>query len=200
MENSVACSFADYLCKRKIIKPELHEVYVYGTELVLSFIFTVLAVLIAGLIAGHIISSLVFLAVFILLRRFTGGYHADSYLKCKLVTVSVFLGSLLASTMIDVNRWMFVFLTIVGNMIIHYFAPVENVNKPLNAGEKKRFRKLSHLVFSLLSLCGLIIKVVTCFPIGILFYSLLSVIVLMIIPKSMKGEACDEEEFGKKDG
>ena len=196
MENSIACSFADYLCKRKIIKPELHEVYVYGTELVLSFIFTVLAVLIAGLIAGHIISSLVFLTVFILLRRFTGGYHANSYLKCKLVTVSVFLGSLLASAMIDVNWWMFVILTIVGNIIIHYFAPVENVNKPLDDGEKKRLRKLSHLVFSVLSVCGLIIRVVTYLPISILFFSLFSVIVLMIIPKSTKGETCDEEEPG----
>lgn len=187
MEHLMACTFAEYLCKQQIIKRDYYEVYVYGTELVLSFIFTTTIVLILGMIIGELIGSLIFLLVFILLRRFTGGYHASTHLKCKLVTISVFLISIGASVLIHASWWMYLLLFVVGNTVIWFLAPIENPNKPLNEREKKKYHWLSHIVFTVLSITGLVLSFLIQSTISILWFSMLAVIVLMIIPKLKKG-------------
>lgn len=200
VEHSLACKFTDYLCKRNIINEDYYDVYVYGSELTLSFIITVALVFIAGCFAGDLPSSIVFLTAFILLRRFTGGYHANTYYKCKVITVFAFLISLFASRIIHTDLWMYVVLFAVGNVIIHFLGPVENPNKPLNENEKKKYRRLSHLMFSIIIVLGLLIYL--SFPVSndILFFSLLSVLILMIIPNIMKGGTRDENESCKKNG
>ena len=187
MEHLMACTFAEYLCKQQIIKRDYYEVYVYGTELVLSFIITTTIVLIAGLIVGEFIGSLIFLSVFILLRRFTGGYHASTHLRCKLVTIAVFLISMGASLLILASWWMYIVLFVIGNTVIWFLAPIENPNKPLNEKEKKKYHWLSHIVFTVLSITGFAFSFLIQSTISILWFSMLAVIVLMIIPKLKKG-------------
>ncbi len=58
---------------------EMRDVCIYGLELILSFIFSTSIILTVGAISGHILSSIAFLAVFILVRRFTGGFHANTF-------------------------------------------------------------------------------------------------------------------------
>lgn len=163
MEHLLACSFAKYLCKRQVINPEYYDVYVYGTELTLSFIITVSIILIAGLIFGDVIGAIIFLLVYILLRRFTGGYHASTYFRCKIITVAVFLISLIASHILNVFWWMYIILFTIGNVVIYILAPIENSNKPLNVAEKKKYKLLSHIVFSILSILGTLISLLSDF-------------------------------------
>ncbi len=193
MEHLMACSFANYLCKRHIIRPDYYEVYVYGTELVLSFIITTALVLIAGLVIGEVMNSMIFLAVFILLRRFTGGYHANTYLKCKIISISTFFIAQFSSHAISVRWWMYAVLLVGGNIVIHLLAPVEHPNKPLSDAEKRKFRRFSHVAFSLITISGLSARLLTQLSFDILFFSLLSVIILMTVPKSMKGVVSDEK-------
>lgn len=200
MEHLMACSFADYLCKRQIIRQDYYEVYVYGTELVLSFIITTALVLIAGFVIGEVMNSMIFLAVFMLLRRFTGGYHANTYLKCKIISISTFLIALFSSHAISVRWWMYAVLLVGGNIVIHLLAPVEHPNKPLSDDEKRKFRRFSHVVFSWITISGLSVQLLTPLSFDILFFSLLSVIILMTIPNSVKGVVSDEKKSCKKNG
>ncbi|NLO42006.1 MAG: accessory gene regulator B family protein [Bacteroidales bacterium] len=200
MEHSIACSFADYLCKRKIIKPELHEVYVYGAELLFSSIITTALILLMGELFGEIIKSIVFIAVYTMVRRFTGGYHANTYLKCKVITASAFLASLFSSHLLTVHWWMYIILFILGNAVVFILAPIENPNKPIEDKDKVKLRRLSHLVFSVMTICGLLIEFLLQIEFGILFFSLLAVLVLMVIPKIMKGAKSNETGSFEKDG
>ena len=199
MEHLLACMFSDYLCKHNIIENEYHSVYVYGTELILSFIITVSIILFIGFALNNIISSAVFLAVFIILRRFTGGYHASTYLRCKIVTVSTFLIVLLAAQLIKVNLWIYIIALILGNTVIYFFAPIENPNKLLSDQEKCKFRRLSHVSYTALSITGIIICIWTSINSSILLFSMLAVIALMIISILKKGVKHDDESC-KKDG
>ena len=200
MEHSIAHSFADYLCERKIIKPELHEIYVYGAELFFSSIITTALILLMGSLLGEIIKSIVFIAAFTLLRRFTGGYHASTYLKCKVITILAFLASLFSSQLFIVYWWMYIMLLVTGNAIIFIIAPIENPNKPLDDADRLRFRRLSHVTFSAMTLCGLLSEFWLHIESRILFFSLLTVLVLMIIPKIKKGATSNETESCEKDG
>lgn len=200
MEHLLARSFAKYLCERQIISPEHYDVYVYGTELTLSFIITVSIILVAGLIFGDILGSIIFLVVFIALRRFTGGDHASTYFRCKIITVTVFLLSLLASHMFNVFWWMYVILFGIGIIVICFLAPIENSNKPLSDAEKKKYKLLSNIVFSIMAIIGSLVSLLTKLKLNILWFSMLSVIALMIIPKLTKGEKKNEEESRQNNG
>lgn len=187
MEHLLARSFTDYLCKREIIKQEYYDVYVYGTELTLSFLITTFIILAIGIIFGNIIGSIMFLTVFIFLRRFTGGYHANTYLKCKVITVGSFLLSLFAAQIFNIPWWLYLILLIVGNIVIYFLAPIENPNKPLNNSEKHKFKLLSHVFFSAISIIGLLFNIFIPYNTNILWFSILSVIILMNVSKIKKG-------------
>ena len=61
------------------------DIYKYGIEITLSTILNILIILILSLIYGSFFTGIIFLLVFIPLRKFTGGYHADTYMKCNIV-------------------------------------------------------------------------------------------------------------------
>ena len=198
MEHLLACSFSKYLCRNKIIEDEYYDIYVYGAELLLSFIVTTGIILLIGLLTGSIPMTLCHVTVFILLRRFTGGYHAKTYLKCKIITIAVYLLVLVSATFVDVHWYLYPALLCIGNITIRFLAPVENPNKPLTDPEKIKFRRLSHIFFSLLTIAGMGLSFF-CQPLGnTVFYSLLSVIVLMLITIFMKGDLHDEKDHGEE--
>ena len=143
---------------------------------------------------------MVFIAVFIMLRRFTGGYHASTYLKCKVITASAFLASLFSSHLLTVHWWMYIILLILGNAVVFILAPIENPNKPIEDKDKVKLRRLSIVTFSAMTICGPLSELWLHIESEILFFSLLAVLVLMIIPKIMKGVTSNETESYEKDG
>ena len=90
MLNKMAVKITDKLVMKKIVSDDMADIYIYGFELLISFFFSTIGVLIIGIILGRFLQTLMFLATFILLRSFTGGYHANTYAVCSLVTFSLF--------------------------------------------------------------------------------------------------------------
>ena len=90
MLNKMAVKITDKLVLKKIVSDDMADIYIYGFELLISFFFSTIGVLIIGIILGRFLQTLMFLATFILLRSFTGGYHANTYAVCSLVTFSLF--------------------------------------------------------------------------------------------------------------
>ncbi len=187
MEHLLAQWFGNYLCKHNIIEEEYTDVYVYGAELFLSFVITTVIIAIIAVVTHTIWISIAHLIVFISLRRFTGGYHAQTHLKCKLITIAVYLAVIVSAHYIDINWFTYIVLLIVGNSIIFYKAPVENHNKPLTEREIKKFRLLSHIVFTLFSIGGIILSLFYQLLGNTVFFSLLSVIGSITVTVFMKG-------------
>lgn len=71
MENKLAKWICCRLRAKQVIDEEYEEVYVYGLELILSFLISTSIILVIGILFGQIISTLTFLATFILIRQYT---------------------------------------------------------------------------------------------------------------------------------
>ena len=67
------------------------EVYIYGFELLVSSVIETISLLLIGLLTGKLIDTIIFIISFSSIRVFSGGYHANSYLKCFIVTVAYYL-------------------------------------------------------------------------------------------------------------
>lgn len=74
-----------FLCKKNIIPKEETDIYQYGFETILSTSLGLVITLAMGFVLKMVLLSVVYYVIFVTLRQLTGGYHADSYLKCNIV-------------------------------------------------------------------------------------------------------------------
>lgn len=179
-----------FLLHNKIVDEEKRSVYEYGFEVMISTVIGFVLTFISGLIFDELLSSMIFYAMFVIVRQYTGGYHADSHLKCK----STMLGLCLL-VIVGAKYFTYVFsfaihltFLIVYLISVILFAPVEHINAPLTDELKKKNKKISVII-------AIILTAVNIF--GYWFvrkYSMVSsftlfiIAILIIIPKFLRKE------------
>ena len=139
MIHTIAQKTADIFCRQNVADEEKKEIYIYGIELLVSSLIGAVLILGISIGIGKIWSGVVFLSVFILVRQYTGGYHADTYVRCNAAFVLTYL--------LTVGIWIFCrvhdlkvavwFILLGAYIIMAVLAPVENKNKPLDDEEVK---------------------------------------------------------------
>lgn len=194
MESKLASLICRSLLRQKAIENEYFDVYVYGLELILSFLFSTAVILLTGVLLNALDIAIIFLIVFIALRRFTGGYHAPTYLRCKLTTIGIYIAVTILCTYLDVPLWAYAPLLILGLYLILRYGPIESIYKPLTPATKRRNKHIAVLMFLLLSLSGSSIYIWDQKLSSAIFYTLGFVVVLMIIPMLKKGETEHEKD------
>ncbi len=86
-----------------------------------------------------------FFLMFVSIRVYTGGYHADTFIVCKTVFLLICLMLILTSK-IKVYFIPMLIVIIFYNITVLCLAPVENANKFLTEDEKIKYRKISILL------------------------------------------------------
>lgn len=71
-----------YLVKNGLIEQDKMAIYKYGYEILIS---NISVALIVRAIFSEFIESIIFLMVFAIMRKYCGGYHANTYLKCEII-------------------------------------------------------------------------------------------------------------------
>lgn len=137
-ERTLSQKIVDKLCEQDVIDTSDAAAYVYGYELLISSIISVLIVVLVSIICGDVRYALSFLLGFVLQRIYIGGYHATSHIRCYLAFSGMFLICVLLSKLIVVTYILRIMTTVLLLSISILFAPVEAKNKPLN--EKKRLK------------------------------------------------------------
>lgn len=131
------------------------EVYRYGMEIILSSLTGCLSVILISALLGDVLEGIIYIAALSLIRLFAGGYHADTYLKCNIITISTFCISLLIHKFYIYNYIAYnpiilaVSATFVLVMLILY-APVENENKPIPDSDRPRLKTISIAIATLI--------------------------------------------------
>ncbi len=134
----------DFFIREKIVPEEQRDIYEYGFELSISSVIGILIVLAIGLVSGKFWESVVFYIVFCFTRLFTGGFHAPSYLLCKLVFAGVLVAVLLINWLFHgIEDYYWFVLYLYSLIIVCQFAPVDNPNKRLDRREKIRCKIIS---------------------------------------------------------
>ena len=186
MLNKLAAKISSKMLQRGVISGELFDIYVYGFELVLSFLFSVAVMLFVGIVTNRILHTILFLLVFITLRSFTGGYHANTYGVCFMVTISVFIVTILLAEYINICWWYYLLLLSVGLPLIYIFAPIEHHNKPLETNDKARCKMISTILFLSFNIVGMVFTKVNATLSSVIFFTLVFDLFLLFV-KSKEG-------------
>ena len=187
MLEKVSDRIAALLVSQGIILEEDSDIYSYGLALIISFLFNTVVMLIVGALVHRFIETLLFLAVFVLLRSFTGGYHADTFLKCMLITFSTYSLVIILSS-IEVITPIYLSCLAIGFVIVLFTAPVEHPNKEISERKKVHHKITSSVMYIIFSVIGILVNNCNTRFKSVIFFALLADIVLLFIKESMKGE------------
>lgn len=131
----------------------------YGIEITLSSILNIVIIISLSVVFHSLLEGVLFLAVFITTRQFTGGFHANTYLRCNIVFSLCFLTALgLYKFVISLPVLIAVVIYIADIVTISIMCPVENLNKPI-AGKRQyyRFKIISVFLFLSQSAIGILL-------------------------------------------
>ena len=139
MLHSCAIDFARVLYEHCNLPDDRWNVYVYGTELLLSTTLAAFSILLISLLAGELFSGILFIIIFVSLRIFVGGFHASTYRNCFLLTNGVFLIALVASVLLEKFETPILVCSLIPSVgIIWMLAPISNPHHPLSKEAYKR--------------------------------------------------------------
>ncbi|MCM1271303.1 MAG: accessory gene regulator B family protein [Ruminococcus flavefaciens] len=154
MISKLAKNIAHFFVVQKIVEESREAIYAYGMELLLSDVLNALIVLLISLISHTLPAVIVFTTVFMGLRKFVGGYHANSHLSCIFTLVVVML--IFSYGICNVSEkytWVvsigFVAISIP---VVFNLAPIPHPNKPVSDVKKAKLKKRSRIFILLLSM------------------------------------------------
>lgn len=136
---------AVFLVLHEVIDEKDMEIYVYGYEALLSGIIDIIIAFSIGLLFNDLLKITVFLIEFVSVRLYTGGYHANTYLKCKLLFSAIVI-SVVIMTRFEYPSIFALFIILVFILMVFRFTPIENKNKPLTEEQKYEYRRLSRML------------------------------------------------------
>lgn len=184
MINRLAKRIAYRWVDKKIIQCDIAECYVYGIESIFLSLLGMATVLLLGAFTNTIIKALTFLSVFVSLRKYTGGFHASSCLKCNLCLVMIYILNICVQEIFLNHITMLIMITAIGGLFIVYLTgPIENINKSTCQYQNKESKIKSLILFSVCSVAGILFKSINITLTLTIYTTLIEVLILMIIEK-----------------
>ena len=160
MISKLAKNIAHFFVIQKIIEESKEIIYAYGLELLISDVLNTIIVLLIALLSHTLPAVIVFIAVFMGLRRFAGGYHANSHFSCMFTLVIVMLvfsyGICNISEHTNICSIAFVASALP---VIFCFAPVSHPNKPMSVEKGVSLKRKSRFLAVILFLAVIVMLV-----------------------------------------
>jgi accessory gene regulator B len=112
--------------------------------------------LLVGIIMSLFYEALIFILVYSLLRKYTGGYHSSNNKYCLLISCLVMVIAMLIVKVLYTIKFNFIFymIIIILSIIISVLTPVDDINKPFEDIEIQIYgikSRLLVLVFVIIS-------------------------------------------------
>lgn len=143
----VSKRITDILWQEHTISYEDRELYEYGLRQGLTALLNILTALAVGLVFGCASKTLLFMALYIPLRSFSGGHHARTPVVCYVQSVMMLTAVCLWIRLMPYGCYE-IFLTALSAAVILLLAPVDTDNKPLDDRERKFYRKRALLILA----------------------------------------------------
>lgn len=197
MIEKISSKILKYLLQSEVISntEEDKDYYQYGIEITISSVLNIILILGIGMIFRSFIESLIFLALFIPIRQFTGGFHANSYFKCNLSFCIAFLSVLLLYHFTGeyVTTYISILITFVSVAIILFKCPIEHENKPIPKNRIK-FHKIIAAILAVVYGAASTVFILYSNKYGTLILYTLSLVTVLVIVAIIKNGRCKNEK------
>lgn len=183
--------FTEKLVSKALIKNEDKEVYQYGIEVLISTAINIVLLLVIGITTRTVLLSICYFLILLTVRTLTGGYHATSHIKCKILSCFTYITIVYCMekvTYLENLSNQVILLGVAGIiMLIDFFIPItkEISGKKWNQLRKQIILREAIWIIVVLGVSDKKMK-------GGIFLSFVTIFVFMII-----GKIENEKKVGK---
>ena len=117
--------------------------------------------------------------------------------SCSVVTFSVFGLVLLISEFVKVSMFFYILLSLIGIVTIALVVPIENSNKPLSEGQKKKYKIISFTLFVIFVALGAVINYIDNSVGSVVFFTLIADLLLLFIKNRKERGIKKHENLGE---
>lgn len=121
-----------------VIDNDKREIITFGLEGIIATLISASSALFIAFLFGRVLECIAFLAAFMPLRTYSGGFHASNHARCILlligtVMVEIFILYIVNKPCIGICGTSMMLSLI----LIAFFAPIEDINHPLSENQKR---------------------------------------------------------------
>lgn len=204
MIQKIAENISAWLMKKEFREEDQYALLVYAIYSLILGIMPLLIIMIWGITLGMLREGLILIIPFILIRKFSGGFHLDSLSSC-IVCSNFLIASMIGLIKLVVNTDQITTLSsivVISVIFICRHSPIENKSRRLSQIEVQVFKKIARIiaiVALVIYFALLIIAPITdaiSFGVGILLVALLQT--PCIIFKSVKPRTSTHNQKSEK--
>lgn len=140
-----------YAVKNDMLDKDKTEEYIYGLEISLSVLSSYISVSIIGLLMGMLWQSVLYLFVFVTVRRFAGGFHFNSQLICYLSMCIICPIVLLIIKYTENSVMLYSIIMAISTLVLLIVSPVPAIEKPLDEKEKIVYGSIARIIITVIA-------------------------------------------------
>lgn len=149
MKGTLLEALVTTLIRNGIIESSEEELYRFGIKQLFLSIVNVATSLVIGAICGTLWQSVLFSLAYIPLRRYAGGYHAKTPVRCYILSVSLIITVLMLLKYVTFSKLAMVAILALSALVILLKAPVESTNKPLSDAEQNAYKMKTRVILGI---------------------------------------------------
>lgn len=196
MIEKISEKILSFVAKHILMDEETTEVYQYGIEISISTALNIIITMIIAFVFGSPLSGIIFLICMVLIRSYSGGYHAKSYFKCNCTMAAAFSIAFFTSKLLvhfSLTEFHLMASALMLSFIpIYAFSPVKNERKPLSVDKTKKCRIASIVLYIFTSIIGLLLTSIGSLYGSIIIVTLIEVSVMVLFEIHQQRRKCDE--------
>lgn len=148
MVYTLSSKLTKMLVNRRVIAEADFPVYQFGMQSLIMKAAHIVSFLLIGLAFQRFVEVCIFTAAYVILRKYAGGYHAKTSMRCYLISCLIIIVLMLFIRLIpqSIVLTCTVALLFICGITIFCLVPVDSSNKPLDRLEFKHYRKRARII------------------------------------------------------
>lgn len=145
MIEKMILNLVSHMESKKMIDSADKEQYEYALVSMTERTITVGTMLLIGLVFNQFIPTICFLVFFLSLRKRTGGYHADKFWQCYLMTVIIYIAIIQVAAVLSENLFTVYVMLSFAVLVIGAIGTVNHPNMDMDKDELLESKKAARL-------------------------------------------------------
>jgi Membrane protein putatively involved in post-translational modification of the autoinducing quorum-sensing peptide len=176
MVEEIVLKLVNQMEAKKMIEKDNMEYYEYVLIIMAERIIAVGTMLIISIIFRQFLPTVAFLVFFLSLRKRTGGYHADKFWQCYLLTIITYIGVVQVAAVFSEKSYIMYVLLLCAVLTVEVIGTVNHPNMDLDENELREIKKAARLL--VLIEAGVIVAL-TALKMNQLYVSYMSIAIIL---------------------
>lgn len=138
--------FVDLLLENHLISRAEYEEFIYVLLGDAEALIVKASILLLGIIAGQVLPTIGFMLFFFALRKRTGGYHLDSFLKCYISTLLLYMMIMVSAAILSEYTEALIVSAMASGTVIFVIGSVNHPNMDMEKDELRDSKTMARIL------------------------------------------------------